>query len=69
MDMTELFLYFFCYEGVAGDRNEKKHEKSRFWVRDICLERKQYGKYIRLIQELKTVYREFVLDVVLRFLY
>ena len=69
MDMAKLFLYFFCYEGVAGDRNEKKHEKSRFWVRDIFLERKQYGKYSRLIQELKTVDREFFLDVVLHFLY
>ena len=48
---------------------KRKSEKSRFWVRDIFLERKQYGKYSRLIQELKTVDREFFLDLVLLFLY
>ena len=48
---------------------KRKSEKLRFWVRDIFLERKQYGKYSRLIQELKTVDREFFLDLVLLFLY
>ena len=67
-DRTNFYISFVMKVSQETE-TKRKSEKSRFWVRDIFLERKQYGKYSRLIQELKTVDREFFLDLVLLFLY
>ena len=46
--------------GVAEDKKcNGKCKKPGFWVRDIFRKREQYGKYSRLVQELKTGDREF----------
>ena len=57
----EALLFLLLRRRRKRQKLKKKRKKLRFCVRDIIRQRKQYGEYGRLVQELKTGDRKFIL--------